>query len=207
MEMQSKQAFDKDFGLGLFLEFGEEYHAIYHPGGNMGFRTMMYYIPTSKQGIVIMSNSDNAWYLFPEIIRGASEKYNWPSFKTTIRADYDSIEIAIKNYEKDLKADVLKGKIRHLIRNDSTRKNVYDQLSDFGAMNYQIWRMNEAIELFTLCNEIFADSIDTYINLGMAFRRNEQYQNALDVFQRGIRMNPNEEFLKAKIKEMKTILE
>ncbi|WP_298754002.1 beta-lactamase family protein [uncultured Psychroserpens sp.] len=200
-EMQTKQTTNKAFGLGLFLDINDEYTAIYHPGGNMGYRTMMYYIPQTKQGIVIMANSDNAWYLIPEIMRAASYVYNWPLYKTEIKEETITSK-HINEFLKDNNLKNLKSKLSAYSKNKTYKEVIYNELSDFGASQYQIWRMKEAISLFKMNNELFQDSLDTYINLGMAYRRNENYELAKEVFERGMEIDSTDEFLIEKINEM-----
>ncbi|WP_299272608.1 serine hydrolase [uncultured Psychroserpens sp.] len=201
IEMQTQQAQDKAFGLGLFLDIQDDYTAIYHPGGNMGFRTMMYYIPKTKQGIVIMANSDNAWYMIPEIMRAASYVYMWPSYKVKIKEE-SIVSNYINEFIRDNDLKKLKSKLNLKPKKDVNKNAIYNELSDFGASQYQIWRMKESIALFKINNELFQDSLDTYINLGMAYRRNENYELAKEAFERGMEIDSTDGFLIEKINEM-----
>ncbi len=202
-EMQLKQAPDKEFGLGLFLDCDTNYSAVYHPGGNMGYRTMMYYLPKSKQGIVIMANSDNTLYLIPEIIRAASHVYEWPTYKPILREKETLSSRLINEAVSTTKFSKLEERLKSLMSNEQIKRNIYNELSDIGASQYKIWRMENAITLFEINNNFFKDSIDTYVNLGMAYRRNENYNMAKVTFERGIKIDSSEAFLKQKISEMK----
>ncbi|GAB4517664.1 MAG: hypothetical protein Tsb004_28000 [Allomuricauda sp.] len=201
-EMQTKQAPDKEFGLGLFLDQEKDYKAIYHPGGNMGFRTMLYYIPSSKQGIAIMANSDNAWYLIPEIMRAASHVYDWPSYKPEVKVEKNLSVNAIRAYERDNNIDGLENLIKQYDQT-SKRGKVYDEISAYGASNYLIWRMDRAIAVFDVMNRSYPDSLDTHINLGMAHRRWEDFERALEVFRRAQALAPDDDFIRDKIVELR----
>lgn len=202
-EMQLKQSPDKEFGLGLFLDNNTNYNAIYHSGGNMGFRTMMYYLPKSKQGIVIMANSDNALYLIPEIMRAASYVYKWPSYKPVLKQTETLSSKLINEAVNTSKFSKLREQLKPLMNNELNKRNIYNELSDIGASQYQIWKTENAIALFEINKRFFSDSLNTYINLGMAYRRNENYKMAKVVFENGLKIDSTESFLKQKISEIK----
>lgn len=49
-----------------------------HTGGNAGFKCYAVSFANNGRGVVIMTNSDNAFPLIHEIVRAVSEEYDWP---------------------------------------------------------------------------------------------------------------------------------
>lgn len=85
------------YGLGPVVNGNGENIDFSHKGRTDGFACGFVAFPFLGKGIVIMINSDNGACLIDEIIRGVSEVYQWPSYKTKWKK-----EIPIS--EKDLKA-------------------------------------------------------------------------------------------------------
>jgi CubicO group peptidase (beta-lactamase class C family) len=67
-------------GLGIFVE-GEDFNFHFsHSGGNEGYRCFLVAYPEKGQGAVIMTNSDNGWQLYSEILRSIDSEYGWGDF-------------------------------------------------------------------------------------------------------------------------------
>jgi CubicO group peptidase (beta-lactamase class C family) len=79
-------------GLGIFVD-GEDFNFHFsHSGGNEGYRCFLVAYPEKGQGAVIMTNSDNGWQLYPEILRSIDSEYGWGDFiqKEKVLAAVDS---------------------------------------------------------------------------------------------------------------------
>ncbi|MEN8203799.1 MAG: serine hydrolase domain-containing protein [Bacteroidota bacterium] len=71
-------SYSEDQGLGFKLgDDGKDRFYIYHRGAVEGFQTFMVAYPMKKQGVVIMTNSDQGWPLIQEIIKSISIEYKW----------------------------------------------------------------------------------------------------------------------------------
>jgi len=67
-------------GLGLFME-GEDFNFYFgHNGSNEGFRCILIAYPEKGNGAVIMTNSDDGWQLYSEILRSIDSEYGWSDF-------------------------------------------------------------------------------------------------------------------------------
>jgi CubicO group peptidase (beta-lactamase class C family) len=67
-------------GLGIFVE-GEDFNFHFsHGGGNEGYRCFLVAYPERRQGAVIMTNADNGWQLYSEILRSIDSEYGWGNF-------------------------------------------------------------------------------------------------------------------------------
>lgn len=84
------------YGLGPVVNGDGKDIDFSHKGRTDGFACGFVAFPFLGKGIVVMINSDNGSCLVDEIIRGVSEVYEWPSYKTSWRK-----EIPIS--KKDLK--------------------------------------------------------------------------------------------------------
>lgn len=68
-------------GLGLFLGGKDQDFNFSHSGGNEGFRCHLFAYPEKGKGAVIMTNSDNGFMLYSEILRSIAAEYSWSDFK------------------------------------------------------------------------------------------------------------------------------
>jgi len=75
-----------DWGLGFALESAGQALRFSHNGGNEGFRCDLEAYVESRQGLVIMTNSDNGDQLARELLGAVAQEYNWPDFKPTEHA-------------------------------------------------------------------------------------------------------------------------
>lgn len=63
---------------GIGIDGEEDAFRFRHTGGNAGFKCYAVSFANNGRGVVIMTNSDNAFPLIHEIVRAVSEEYNWP---------------------------------------------------------------------------------------------------------------------------------
>jgi len=66
------------YGLGVNVGDSKGVGSFSHGGGNEGFTCILVANVTTRQGAVIMTNSDKGPALFNEILRAISREYNWP---------------------------------------------------------------------------------------------------------------------------------
>ncbi|MBC7366741.1 MAG: beta-lactamase family protein [Undibacterium sp.] len=69
-----------DMGLGIGVRGTGEKLLLSHSGANEGFRCIYVAYPRTGRGAVIMTNSDEAGPLFPEILRALAREYAWPDY-------------------------------------------------------------------------------------------------------------------------------
>lgn len=75
---------------GLAFKVEDEGDDLYFTirGRNHGFECVLVAYPVRRQGVVIMTNSDNGSYLIDEILRGVSAVYEWPHFQQEVKTLY-----------------------------------------------------------------------------------------------------------------------
>ncbi len=84
--MLTAQAASRGFG---FMVEGSGDDLYFQAGGRTsGFACSLLVFPGRKQGIVIMTNSDNGQLLIDEVIRAAAAAYKWPHFQPVERPLY-----------------------------------------------------------------------------------------------------------------------
>lgn len=65
-------------GIGIGIDGEGEAFRFRHTGGNAGFVCYAVSFADTGRGVVIMTNSDNAFPLIHEIVRAVSKEYDWP---------------------------------------------------------------------------------------------------------------------------------
>lgn len=65
-------------GTGIGIDGEGKAFRFRHSGGNAGFRCYAVSFANTGRGVVIMTNSDNGFYLIHEIVRAVAREYNWP---------------------------------------------------------------------------------------------------------------------------------
>jgi len=75
-------------GFGFVIEGSGDDVYFHWEGRTAGFACALLAFPARKQGIVVMTNSDNGQILIDEIFRAAAAAYNWPHFKPVERPLY-----------------------------------------------------------------------------------------------------------------------
>lgn len=75
------------YGLGPVVNGDGKSIDFSHKGRTDGFACGFVAFPFLGKGVVVMINSDNGSCLVDEIIRGVSEAYEWPSYKTSWRKE------------------------------------------------------------------------------------------------------------------------
>ncbi len=69
-----------DYALGLALRSEGGHQYFWHGGANDGFRSGMIAHPTSGDGLVVMTNSDNGDQLFEALLEVIGEREGWPGY-------------------------------------------------------------------------------------------------------------------------------
>ena len=67
-----------NWGLGLPVDREGEWLRFSHGGSNQGFRANLVFFPRRREGIVVMTNSDNGHLLFTAIIQAVGRSRGWP---------------------------------------------------------------------------------------------------------------------------------
>lgn len=72
---------DAGYGLGVFLGRRGGHSYFQHGGGNEGFQCNSFaFLDGSRQGLIVMTNSDGGGRLAGEILRAVSDVYAWGAF-------------------------------------------------------------------------------------------------------------------------------
>ncbi len=70
-EVKVKENYYRGLGWGLVEGLPNGEYALEHGGSDIGVRTMAYFLPKSKSGIVVMTNADNGAFVIDLIIKHA----------------------------------------------------------------------------------------------------------------------------------------
>jgi hypothetical protein len=74
-------AIQENYGLGLQVKkLGDNIIRFGHSGGNEGFRCYLVGYTGNGKGAVVMTNSDNGYFVTMEIVRSISNVYEWADF-------------------------------------------------------------------------------------------------------------------------------
>ncbi len=91
------------YGLGFDIKKVQDSTIFYHTGKNRGYTNIMMGMDREKNGIVVLTNSDNGGYLFMEIVRGISDIYGWsfskPEILETIDVPRNILETYVGTYQ------------------------------------------------------------------------------------------------------------
>lgn len=80
-EMLTRQP-NTDFGLGVLVDKGCGKNLNFRKEGhNLGFYNLLIMFPKTKQGLVIMTNSENGFSLIQSVVPMIAKKLNWPSYQ------------------------------------------------------------------------------------------------------------------------------
>lgn len=77
-EMLTRQK-NTDFGLGFIIDGCGKSLNFRKEGHNIGFYAWLIAFPNTKQGAIVMTNSENGMQLIKETIREISKAYKWPT--------------------------------------------------------------------------------------------------------------------------------
>jgi len=84
-EMMTTQAPEQGMGavgLGVFLSGEGETARFGHSGGNAGFSCQLLAYQRRGQGAVVMTNSDDGWFVILELCNTIAEAYAWPEYQS-----------------------------------------------------------------------------------------------------------------------------
>jgi CubicO group peptidase (beta-lactamase class C family) len=68
-------------GLGVFLSGQGKGRTFFHAGSHAGYSCYMVGRLEAGQGVVVLTNGDNAFDLIGEIVQTVSEEYGWPDYQ------------------------------------------------------------------------------------------------------------------------------
>jgi CubicO group peptidase (beta-lactamase class C family) len=82
--MFTEQKEKSRFGLGIGVNGSGNDLEVSHSGSNKGFRAMFRYYPARRQGVVVMTNSDNGAAVVAPMMLALTKEYGWPVMKPTV---------------------------------------------------------------------------------------------------------------------------
>lgn len=75
-------------GLGVNIEDAGDNLFFHMWGSNKGYECILVGYPVRGEGAVVMTNSENGYYIIHEILRGISATYEWPHFQPEVKTLY-----------------------------------------------------------------------------------------------------------------------
>jgi CubicO group peptidase (beta-lactamase class C family) len=97
--------FVENYGFGFFADGGGDDINYHLTGKTQGYACAMVVYPARRQGVVVMTNSDNGDLLIEEILASFAEVYGWPHYKpeqkAVLRLEPESYRGLAGRYEVD----------------------------------------------------------------------------------------------------------
>lgn len=161
-----------------------------HGGSNNGWESFVQIIPSTGDGIVIMTNSSNGSAVIASVL------CDWRQWAADERkqASCPTIEVRIpllRAYRSGGTAEVV-SLYRSLRQNESAK---YDfSQPELNSLGYQVMRMGDTVgvvEIFKLNVEQFPQDWNVYDSLGEAYLKMGNKAEAITNYKRSLELNPN----------------
>ena len=176
-----------DYGFGWVIKEDDTGKTVRHAGGQAGYFTWIERRLSEHNTIILLTN--NGLGICIKAIANAvvcilgGREYNLPPKPIAIELlaviNKESVGVAIDRYRE--------------LRN--SHRDSYDfgdaQLNDLGYHLLQENRIAEAIEIFKLNVEAFPEESNTYDSLGEAYMVNQDYELAIENYEKSLALNPD----------------
>jgi CubicO group peptidase (beta-lactamase class C family) len=94
--MFTEQLEKSRFGLGIGLDGSGDDLVLSHAGSNRGFRATFRYLPARRQGVVIMTSSENGAAVVLPMLHALANQYGWPGIKATVLVPVETTAGALR---------------------------------------------------------------------------------------------------------------
>ncbi len=187
--MTPAPASDDRYGLGYSIaQLSDDLTASGHGGANRGWHSVFQIVPATGDGIVVLTNGSNGWFVHRGIFVAWKE---WITGQPEEKATAKPIAVElIRTLKKGDAAAAIK-------RYRALKKNQPDDYRfDEGQLNrlgYQLLgreRVGDAIEIFKLNVEIFPEASNPYDSLGEAYMINGDTELAIKNYAKSVELNP-----------------
>ena len=163
-----------------------------HGGTNNGWESLLQIIPSTGDGIVIMTNSSNGSAVIASILcdwrqwaAGEGKKPSCPTIEARIPL--------LRAYRSGGAAELV-SLYRRLRQNE--RKNYDFSSNELNSLGYQVMRMGDtagAVEIFKLNVEQFPQEWNVYDSLGEAYLKLGNKSEAITNYKKSLDLNPKNE--------------
>jgi CubicO group peptidase (beta-lactamase class C family) len=163
-----------------------------HGGTNNGWESLVQIVPSTGDGIVIMSNSSNGSAVIASVL---CDWRQWAAGESR-QAVCPKIDVRIPLLRAYRAGGIgeLVNLYHRLRQNDSKR---YDfSLSELNSLGYQVMRMGDtagAVEIFKLNVEQFPREWNVYDSLGEAWLKLGNKSEAIENYRKSLELNPQNE--------------
>jgi CubicO group peptidase (beta-lactamase class C family) len=185
-------------GLSFFIdkknpaEFG-------HGGADWAFQAVLIAFADNGKGAVIMTNSDNGFYVMDRLIESIAQEYHW---------NYKSLDqnagalLGVIAMAKGAQAAIQKC---HDLKKTTSSSYQLDEssLDQVGHTLLESGKTLDAIEVFKANVQNYPKSADVYASLGEAYMRSEQKQLALENYEKSLTLAPSNASAIEGIKKLK----
>jgi CubicO group peptidase (beta-lactamase class C family) len=174
------------WGLGFGIEKTEEGESLWHWGDNGVFKAFFVIRPSTKSGVVYMTNSENGLsigrQILAETLGGDQPAFDWlkydnydsPGLRFTRLALLNGAAAALDQFSKELASGVIpEGTVNQAGYTLLGRKN-----------------MEDAIALFRKNVELHPDSWNAYDSLGEAYMKHGDKDLAVKNYRKSVELNP-----------------
>lgn len=182
------------WGLGWGLQETGGGRAIFQWGDNPGYKAFVTADVASRNGIVVLTNSDNGMALMNETVRTAMgedqpvfEWLGYESFNSPARQVRHILERVLENEGTQATLDEYHS-LKRRYPQDAFREGLLNGLG-YSLMQQERWQ--EAIQLFTLNVEEYPDAYNPYDSLGEAYMRAGDVERAIENYERSVEINPD----------------
>jgi CubicO group peptidase (beta-lactamase class C family) len=192
---------DEPFGqMGLAFFIDKRNPAQFgHGGADWAFQAVLIAFADNGKGAVIMTNSDNGFYVIDRLIESIAHEYHW-NYKS-LDQNAGAVLGAIAMAEG---AQAVIQKYRDLKGGTSSRYHLNESsLDQVGHTLLESGKTVDAIEVFTANVRYYPKSADVYASLGQAYMRSGQKQLALENYEKSLSLAPDNENTVEAVKNLK----
>jgi tetratricopeptide (TPR) repeat protein len=170
-----------------------------HGGADWAFQAVLIAFADNGKGAVIMTNSDNGFYVMDRLIESIAQEYHW---------NYKSLDqnagalLGVIAMAKGAQAVIQK--YRDLKEGTSSNHQLDESsLDQVGHTLLESGKNPDAIEIFKANVQNYPKSADGYASLGEAYMRSGQKHLALENYEKSLTLAPDNKNIVEAIKKLK----
>jgi CubicO group peptidase (beta-lactamase class C family) len=184
-------------GWTLANDSGRE--LLFKDGGTPGYRTFLGFDKEKKNGVVVLSNTDNSvtdigWHILDSNHKVEPYRYPWTlldTLRSTARTR--GVDAAIKLHDQFKSA------------NNTTYQFNEQQLDHLGHELRRRGKTADAIKIFEHNAQVYPKSTMVYVSLGEIYRRTGSSDRAITPFEKALALEPQNEHIKRMLSSVKNI--
>ena len=184
--------------------FSNKFHKTRQPGCGMRSSKVSDIAEELGKYGFFLTNTKYPEYAFYNFLTFEKSKTHFDDFKTkkdNIQGFIDELDelnkpyIAYEQTDTEEKAQFLKSNISEIHK---VYPCIDSYLNSLGKFYVEKWRYDEALNIFKVCDYLYPNNSDTYMNIGLTYYSKEDYANASSYFINSIELDSNKNKLTTK---------